>query len=194
MTMLAEAVSEKKRLYTAEEFFEIAAQLENEGKRLELDNGEIVEMAGSSSLNSMTALLIARKIVDFIVPRNLGFITGTDSGYKLASKRARQPDVGYISKVRGVKLSPQSGFKVAPDLAVEVVSPDEDILRKAREYFESGTQRVWAVYAEDKEILVMQLETNGEIRITTYTVNDVLTGDPVLPGFSVQVRDLFPAE
>ncbi len=93
-------VLQQERLYTAEEFFEIASLPENEDKRLELDDGVIVEMAGSSPINTVTAGRILHFVNAFVIPRDLGFVSGADGGFKLAPKRVRLPDVGFISKAR----------------------------------------------------------------------------------------------
>src|SRR3954462_11143962 len=123
----------REKLVMAEEFFEIARLPENDEKRLELDDGEIVEMAESSPINTVTAVRISTFINIVVMAHNLGYVTGADGGFKLAEKRVRQPDVGFISKGRMPKLPRR--FTIAPDLAVEIVSPDEDIFKKALEYF-----------------------------------------------------------
>lgn len=178
-----------QKLYTVEEFWEIARLPENEGKRLELDNGVIVEMAASSPMNSVTAMRIGHFFNAFVIPRDLGYVTGADGGFKLASKRARQPDVGFISKARLPKLPKK--FEIAPDLAVEVVSEDEDIFKKAREYLHAGTKIVWAVYTDEKTVHKMVLNEDGGLHATPFAMNDILDGGDVLPGFTLKVSDIF---
>jgi Uma2 family endonuclease len=183
-------VLQREKLYTAEEFFEIASLPENEDKRLELDEGVIVEVAASSPINTVTAMRIGYFFNAFVIPRDLGYVTGADGGFKLATRRVRQPDVGFISKERLPELPAK--FNTAPDLAVEVVSEDEDIFKKAREYLRSGTKIVWAVYAEECTIYVMTLNENGAIISLPFTERDTLDGGEVLPGFTLAVRDVFP--
>jgi Uma2 family endonuclease len=184
-------VLQEEKLYTAEEFFEIAALPENEDKRLELEDGVIVEMAASSPVNTVTAMRVGYHLNAFVIPRDLGYVTGADGGFKLASKRARQPDVAFISKERLPKLPKK--FDIAPDLAVEVASPDEDVFKKAKEYIRSGTRIVWVVYADEKVVDVFTPSQEGEFRVQEFTVNDTLDGGDVLPGFTLPVRDIFPA-
>ncbi len=181
----------REKLYTADEFFEFASLPENDEKRLELDDGEIVEMAESSPVNTVTAVRISTFLNIFIMPRNLGYVTGADGGFKLAEKRVRQPDVGFISKERMPKLPKR--FGVAPDLAVELVSPDEDIFKKAREYLHAGTRLVWAVYTDEQVVHVMRLDEDGSLRSTPFDINATLDGGYVLPGFALPVKDIFPA-
>lgn len=183
------AVAERR--YTAEEFWEIAALPENENRRLELEDGVIVDMGESSPTNSVIAGRFIYFLNAFVIPKNLGFVTSPDGGYKLTSGRVRQPDVAFISRARMPELPDR--FRIAPDLAVEIVSPREDILKKAYEYFDAGTQLVWAVYAEVKTVIVFQLDDDGILHGQRLDIDDTLDGGDVLPGFSLPVKDIFPA-
>jgi Uma2 family endonuclease len=179
-----------EKLYTADEFFEIAGLPENREKRLELDDGEIVEMAESSPVNTVTAARIVTFINIFVMSHDSGYVTGADGGFKLGDKRVRQPDVGFISKQRAPRLPKR--FGLAPDLAVELVSPDEDIFRKAREYLHAGTRLVWAVYTDEKTVYVMTLDPDGSVRSKPFGIDTTLDGGDVLPGFTLPVKDIFP--
>lgn len=180
-----------EKLYTAEEFFEIVRLPENEDKRLELDDGVIVDMGSSSRKNTVTAMRIAYFFNAFVIPQNLGYVTGPDGGFKLATGRVRRPDVAFISREQHIDLEGVE-FTTAPDLAVEVVSPDEDVFKKANEYLRSGSRIVWAVYTDEKTVYVMQLNQDGSLRSVPYGVNDTLDGGGVLPGFTLAVREIFP--
>ena len=181
----------REKLYTADEFFEIASLPENDEKRLELDDGEIIDMGASSRLNTVTASRINYFLSAYVIPKGLGYVTGADGGFKLASGRVRLPDTAFIAKSHGVDLVGVA-FAIAPDLAIEVVSPDEDIFKKAREYLDAGTRIVWAVYAEEKTVYVFQLDADGSVRSKPYDVNATLDGGDVLPDFRLPVSDIFP--
>ena len=68
----------KDRLYTVEEFWEIARLPENEGRRLELEDGVIVDVGASSPINTVTAMRIGYFFNAFVIPRDLGYVTGPD--------------------------------------------------------------------------------------------------------------------
>src|SRR5690349_11072937 len=103
-----------EKLYTPEEFFEIAALPENEDRRLELDEGVIVEMT-SSRLNTVTGMRIGYFLNSHVIPNDLGLVTGADGGFVLtATNRVRRPDAAFISKAHGVKLVGVE-FTIAPD-------------------------------------------------------------------------------
>ena len=181
----------RDRLYTAEEFWAIARLPENEGRRLELDEGVIVEMAASSPVNTVIAGRVIYHLNAWVIPRNLGYVTGPDGGFELASKKVRQPDAAFISKARVPQLP--HDFEIAPDLAVEVVSPHEDVFKKAGEYLRSGTRIVWAIYADEQRVYVFHLDADGKLSAQPMELSDTLDGENVLPGFTLAVRDIFPA-
>lgn len=182
----------REKFYTAEEFFEIANLPENEDKRLELDDGVIVDMGSSSQINTVTAARIVHFLNTHVIPNELGYITGADGGFKIGDKKARIPDVAFVSKSRLTKLK-GAHFPFAPDLAIEVVSPDEDIFKKAREYLHAGTSMVWAVYTDERVVYEMRLNPDGSIHSIPFGINDTLDGGDVLPGFTLAVREIFPA-
>jgi Uma2 family endonuclease len=179
----------REQTYTAEEFWQIAQLPENETLRLELEDGVIVEMASSSPRNTVIAARMAYFLNTFVLPRNLGYVTAPDGGFKLGKGRVRQPDCAFISKKRLPTLPKE--FDIAPDIAVEVVSQNEDVLRKAKEYLEAGTQLVWVIYPDEQSVEVLRPH---EPRWQTLGVEDTLSGESVLTGFELPVRDIFPSQ
>jgi Uma2 family endonuclease len=127
-----------------------------------------------------------------VIPRDLGFVTGADGGFKLASKRVRLPDVGFIAKEHLSQLPGR--FEMAPDLVVEVVSPDEDVFKKVREYIAAGTRLVWTVYPDEKTVYVFRPAEGAELRVQQFGLDDTLDGGDVLPGFTLPVREIFPEQ
>lgn len=182
----------REKLYSFQEFWEFVNLPENAERRFELDEGVIIEMGASSRLNTVVAARIIYFLNAFNIPRDLGIVTSPDAGYKLGSRKYRQPDAAFLSKPAADDLK-GTYFTVAPNLAIEVVSEDEDIFKKAREYLHAGTRIVWAVYAEERMVYVMTLNDQGTIISRPFTEADTLDGGDVLPGFTLPVRDIFPA-
>jgi Uma2 family endonuclease len=179
----------REQLYTVEEFWKIARLPENEGRRLELDEGVIVEMASSSPKNTVIAGRIIYYLNGHVIPNNLGYVMVPDGGFKLASGKARQPDAAFVSKTRLPQLPRE--FNIAPDLAVEVVSENEDVFKKAHEYLRAGTQLVWAVYPDEQTVYVLRLDEDGRLHSQPFPIDATLDGGEVLPGFMLPVRDIF---
>lgn len=103
----------------------------------------------------------------------------------------RSPDVSMMRNERLPEGKSPVGFiDGAPDLAVEVISPTEktsDILEKIGEYFASGAQEVWLLFPERKQ--VHRYTANLEVQVLNE--NDILKGEPIVPGFEARVGDLF---
>jgi Uma2 family endonuclease len=181
----------RERQMTIPEFLEVMHLPEFAGKRIELVNGEIIEVPPSRRINTVIVTIIIQHLAAFVYSRKLGYVTSPDGGYVTGARSYRQPDVGYISKTRAGDLEGVL-FDVPPDLAVEVVSPDEDIYKKALEYLHAGTRLVWAVYPDDKTVHVMQLDEDGGLRSRALGLDATLDGGDVLPEFTLAVRDVFP--
>jgi Uma2 family endonuclease len=103
----------------------------------------------------------------------------------------RAPDVSLVAKGRIPAAGiPKNYRPVAPDLAVEVVSPSdrfEDVQTKVADYLAAGTRLVWVVEPATRTIFVYRsirdLQALGE--------EDELRGEDVLPGFHCPVRRVF---
>jgi Uma2 family endonuclease len=105
----------------------------------------------------------------------------------------RRPDVAFVSANRWPldREIPTTGdWAIVPDLAVEVISPNDifkDVLTKLQEYFQYGVQLVWAVVPEAQQVYVYDSPT--QVRILT--VRDTLTGSMILPEFHLPLVSLF---
>ncbi|MCC7451806.1 MAG: Uma2 family endonuclease [Anaerolineae bacterium] len=177
------------RLYTAEEFERFVALPENADKTFELIGGEIVEVP-SNPYSSKIAMRFGRHIGNFVDEHDLGHVTGADGGYKVSGERYA-PDVGFIAKSRQAELPDYEGCNpLAPDLAVEVVSPSdsqEQLLTKVANYLAAG-MLVWVAYPAKKQVGVY---APGQPALIL-DVNGTVDGGTVLPGFKLAVKDLFP--
>jgi len=105
----------------------------------------------------------------------------------------RRPDVAFVLADRWPldREIPTTGdWDIVPDLAVEVISPNDifkDVLTKLHEYFQYGVQLVWAVVPEAQQVYVYDSPT--QVRILT--VRDTLTGSKILPDFHLPLASLF---
>lgn len=86
----------------------------------------------------------------------------------------------------------QNAWDVVPDLAVEVVSPSDqlsEMVEKIDEFFLAGVKQVWVVHPNQYRIYVY--DTPTQIRVLER--KDSLDGE-VLPGFVLPLADLFREE
>lgn len=106
----------------------------------------------------------------------------------------RKPDVAFVSYQTWPKSRPiprVNAWPVAPDLAVEVVSPTDrmlDVFDKMHEYFRGGVKAVWLVLPNVDQVHCYTSPT--AVRIFART--DDLTADPLFSGFRLPLSDLFP--
>lgn len=177
----------QEKLYTADDLL----ALPDDNKRYELVKGELVEVSPSGDVATELAMWIGHLLLTHVIPRNLGAVTGADGGFlfKKDPDTVRAPDVGFIASA---KLTPQTGkyYTSPPDLAVEVVSPNDrqgEINDKVAFYFKHGVRLAWVVYPELRVISVRRPGTTP----ITLSEADTLDGGEVLPDFAVKVSEIF---
>lgn len=177
------------RLLTAEELL----ALPNE-KDFELLQGVLVERSMGNE-SSQIAVLLASALISFVRPRNLGWILSSDGGYVLpldGRDTVRKPDVSFVGIGRfpaGQPL-PTGYYKLAPDLAAEVLSPGDlvyEVDQKIAEYLNAGVRLVWVVHPVTRTVMVHRQDRS------TYQLRDTdfLDGEEVLPGFRCLVSEIF---
>src|SRR5215467_12670551 len=141
---------------SVEEFEKIAALPENADKRLEYIGGAIVEVVSNSDSSEIAANVLA-EIRFYAKTNDLGRVTGADGGYRVSGEDYI-PDVGFISKARQPKRPHASWNPLAPDLAVEVVSPSDEateIADKVANYVLAGTL-LWYFYSDKQQVKIYE--------------------------------------
>jgi Uma2 family endonuclease len=179
-----------KQRVTIEELWEMP---EKPGVRYELARGELVEVPGAGALHGLIVAFIYDLIRDFVRGQDLRLVFGDGVGYVLGRDpdRLRIPDVSFISWERvPAEGAPEGFWPGAPDLAVEVVSPNdraEDVHDKVREYLDAGVRLVWVVWPRRRSVSVH----TGAAMAHELGPDDELDGGEVLPGLRARVADLF---
>lgn len=162
-------------------------QPENVDTQYEFIGGEIVEVV-SNSKSSNTGLLIGSFITVHVHNHDLGHTTGADGGYQVGDERYI-PDMGFISKARMPELENASYISIAPDLALEVISPTDttrQITAKVANYLAAQTT-VWLVYPHDEEIEIYA-PAQAMVKLTK---DDELDGGTILPDFKLSLQTVF---
>lgn len=169
-------------------------QQHDDRRLLELVHGEIVEKMPTEAHGKIAAL-IAHFLLAFVLPRGLKAHVGVEV-------RHENPHDPYNSRLPDASLRLSDAPAVTsgavaqmPDLAVEIQSPTDrphQMREKALYYLRNGSMLVWLVYIEGSRVEVCTLDENGQLVIQTVGVDGALQGEPVLPGFTLPVRDLFP--
>jgi Uma2 family endonuclease len=162
--------------------------------RCELLRGEIVFMSPSGSLHAIVTATLGGILYDFVKQRNLGWVFGAEGGFLIRRNpdTVRAPDAAFVSSERMPTAVPAGFFPGPPDLAVEVLSPNDrasDVFAKVSDWLETGCRKVWVLDPETRSIAVYS--PKAEMRMLHFS--DTLTDEDVLPGFQIAVRTIFPA-
>ncbi len=176
-----------KTRVTVDEFDNFTQLPENDDKRFELIEGEIVEIT-SNSYSSILAGFFLTFINLYNLQNNLGWVTGADGGYQVGTERYL-PDVGFISKARQPTRPRVTYIPLAPDLAVEVVSPtdsERQLTIKIFNYVAAGTT-VWVAYPDEQTVVIFA-PNQPPIRLDR---TGVIDGGAILPGFALTLTEIF---
>lgn len=158
-------------------------------KQLEWVNGhaEVKEMAGARHSRIGTQLIT--EIGIYLKVNRVGALYGPDATFMIGS-RQRLPDVSFVSAARiPPEGDPIGIWTIAPDLAVEIISPNdliEEVEAKIHAYFAASVQQVWLVSPQFQTITIYDSPTKS----TILQAGDELTS-PLLPGFRCPVSTLF---
>ena len=168
-----------------------------DGKRFELVNGELVER-NMSWESERVGMNVSGLLWGHCREHDCGVLNGSNAGYQCFEEiypddpdRLRKPDVSYISVDRLPKEPIVKGHcPIVPDLAVEVVSPNdlsEEVEEKVDEYLRAGVRLVWVVHPQRKTIRIHRADgTVQDLRQT-----DELSGEDVITGFRCPVSEVF---
>jgi Uma2 family endonuclease len=165
--------------------------LDHQDRICELVDGVLVEKA-MGYIESLLAIALSGYLRDFVKKHNLGIILGEAGTLRILPGQVRIPDVSFISwkKFPGGKLPRVQIPSVAPDLAVEVLSPgntEGELRRKLQDYFSAGVRLVWYIEPASRSAKVYTSPDQFE----AFNDTQSLSGGEVLPGFELALRDLF---
>ena len=176
-----------KKLLTADDLL----AMPDDGMRRELIQGELIEMPPASDDHGFVGTEVSWQIESFIRQRRLGRGRMAETGFQLASDTVLAPDYAFISYERMAGRPPSRGYaQVVPDLVVEVFSPGDrqpQLDRKIRIWLEAGVRLALVVYPQRQEVYAYHADGS----VARFGNDDMLTCEPVLPGFSCPVADLF---
>lgn len=185
--MTIEAIATATRLISGEMF----AALGDIGP-CELVEGRIVAVTPPGFDHGEIEFAIGTEIRRFVREHNLGRVSGGEAGIytRRNPDTVRGADVIFISNERYAQRTSASYLDVAPDLIVEVLSPNDrwsEVTAKLQEYFAIGVRLVWLVDPQQRRVHAYRALTE----VALFTEEDTLPGEDVLPGFSMSLADIF---
>ena len=170
-------------------------QIPRDGQTYERVDGEI-RVSPAGFRHEAVAMALGAYLWVFVSERKLGHVVGSSTGFRWPGRKpdrpdnVRSPDVSFVAAGRFPDERRPIGFaELAPDLAVEVLSPHDrggDVLEKVGEYLDAGTRLVWVIDPEKRTAAAYRSLT--DVRVLGET--DTLDGEDVVPGFSCPLKDV----
>ena len=164
------------------------------GKRYELVEGELVEMAAAGGKHGHVAGNFLGRVFAYLENNPIGQVLTAETGFYTRGDEntVRAPDMAFIRS----EQIPESGIPdgylhIIPDLVVEVVSPTDraaEVEQKVQEWLTFGVRLVWVAYPSTQRVMAYQA---GLTNVAILNERDALDGRDVLPGFSQKAGVFF---
>jgi Uma2 family endonuclease len=160
--------------------------------RCELVRGELNMMSPAGARHGRIVVNLSIPLDVFVRRHALGTIFGTGTGFQIGHDpdTVRAPDVAFVRADR-MGVEPDHGFfPGAPDLAVEVLSPEDragEVQAKVQDWLQSGCRGVWVVDPRTRTVTVYRSRSE----IVVLVESDSLSGGDLLPDFSLPVAEIF---
>jgi Uma2 family endonuclease len=155
--------------------------------RADLYDGRIVYRMATFA-HGLVEANVAGLLGDYLDKRPIG-VVAIGVNFRLWSDRPKESRVADVCFIANERV-PKNKWRfpaMAPDLAVEIIQPDDDfteMMEKAKAYLQQGAKIVWLILISSRKVLVCTAEGKRSVR-------DVLTADGVLPDFALPVHDIF---
>ena len=170
---------------------DIERSRKEDGVVCEVVDGYLVEKTMGLEESSLAGYLLGLLNL-FVIPRNLGKVTGSDGTVQIAADLVRIPDVAFFAwdRLPQRRMPKKPVPNVIPNLAIEILSrwnTKREMAIKRKEYFAAGVELVWEINPRKRTVAVYASPAKG----VTLTEEDILDGGAVLPGFQLPLKDLF---
>jgi Uma2 family endonuclease len=164
-----------------------------DGDRYELVDGALVERK-MGTRSSWVGGQVYSLLTQHCKAQPVGWALPADAGYQGfpdGPNKVRKPDASFIrlGRVPGEEL-PEGWLKLAPDLAVEVVSPNDlycEVEEKVHQYLRAGVRLVWVVNPELRKVRIHRIDGT----VADLGDGQELSGEDVVSGFRCPVAELF---
>lgn len=182
------AVGSPKKVWTEAEI----EALPDDGFTHEIVDGELVMSPKHDWYHGDICADLLAALRTFANARRLGAVWDSSTGLWMFSRNCRAPDISFVVKARlaGHSRRERKFFPGAPDLAVEVLSPNNsrtEISERLKEFFASGTQIAWIIDPDRESVEVCYAPDRRRL----LGPGADLDGEHLLPGFRYPIGDLF---
>ena len=169
------------------------ARMPDTGKRYELVKGELRMMSPAGRRHGRIAMKLGRMLANHVADHELGEVYAAETGFLLSRDpdSVRAPDVAFVAQARLQELKEETGYlPLAPDLAGEVVSPNDSFSRveeKSLAWIAAGAKIVLVVDPQARLLHVYRAADN----IAVLDEDAVLDVSDVVPLWTLTVREVF---
>lgn len=149
-------------------------------------------MSPAGAEHGVVALRIGRFLGNFVDKAGLGVVFGAETGFKIDDDpdTVRAPDASFVRKSRlGARIT-KKFFDGPPDLAVEVVSPDDsrrEVNDKANMWLARGALTVWIADPKTMTVAILRVGRKPQVLGRGKTIRN----EPLLPGFELPIDSIF---
>jgi Uma2 family endonuclease len=168
--------------------------LPEDGYIHEVVDGELVMSPKNNPYHGNICAELSTALCTFAKANKLGAVWDSSTGFWMYNRNCRAPDISYVTKGRlqtlGIKRHARNFFPGAPDLGVEVLSPNNtrsEIDERLKDYFASGTQIAWIINPDAECVEVCHAPAKRKL----LGPGADLDGEHLLPGFRHPIADLF---
>ena len=168
-------------------------QMPDDGFVYELIRGELRRMSPGSYRHGKIIINITLSLGQHVRDHQLGDVYAAETGFKLTSNpdTVRAPDVAFVRSERVEAVGDMEGYwPGAPDLAVEVISPNDlytEVEEKVIEFLDAGAGMILVINPRKHTVTVYRALAN----ISILTEDDTIDGEQVVPGWRLAVREVF---
>jgi Uma2 family endonuclease len=165
----------------------------DDGYRYELVKGELKKMSPSGHKHGRVTINVTTPLDKHARANDLGVVYAAETGFILSSDpdTVLAPDVAFVSRKRIQEVGDVEGYwPGAPDMVVEVISPSDtytEVEEKVVQWLSAGVRMVLVVDPRRRIVTVYRSLTD----ITILTEGATIDGGDVVPGWKMQVDDLF---
>ena len=179
-------------ILTGEDFDQLVR--DNPELRMELTaTGELILSSPTGAKTGMLNAKLTRQFGNWVHADRSGVGCDSSTLFTLPNGARRSPDVSWVKRERWDELTEdeQEGFApLCPDFVIELRSRSDNLPPledKMLEYIANGSQMAWLIDPLRKRVYIYRPNRNAEILEDPETVS----GDPELPGFKLDVRELW---
>lgn len=167
--------------------------LSTDGIRRELINGEVIMMSPAGGRHGKVAMRLGVLLANHVDEKQLGVTFAAETGFLISTKpdTVRAPDVAFLNTEKWATVKEETGYlPIAPDLVVEVVSPNDAssaVEAKAQMWLEAGVRLVMVV---DPEVQTVRVYRDAS-RIEVLRSGETFDAGDVVDGWKVKIEQIF---